>query len=247
MEFDRDCLERFAGVRALYGQEGFEKLQRSAVLVAGNGGVGSWLAEALCRTAVGTLVLIDPDTIELNNSNRQLHTLSSTMGQNKAKTLGARLMDINPGLNLKIIDAYLTPENIDSTLDGTPEYVAEAIDDAIAKAALLNYLYRHKKIFISAGGAGGRTDPSHLQIGDLSQSKGNALLSKVRHDLRTRYGFAKNGIKMGIKCVFSNENPVYSREHATDETLPKFGASMAVTASCGLMMAAYLIKEIVNR
>lgn len=243
---DLENLERFRGIRALYGEDGFNKLQQAHVLIIGTGGVGSWLCEALCRSGVGKLSLIDPDIIEVGNSNRQLHTTSKTLGQNKAKTLALRLQEINPNIEIEIIDTYLTPENIDTTLKDCPLYVAEAIDDPKAKAYLVNYLVRNKRKFITAGGAGGRKDPSRLKLDDLKNVKGNALLNNLRHDLVHKYGFNKDK-KMKVACVYSDEEAVYSKQHSTDTSLPKFGAAMAVTASCGLMMAAYLIDKIVKK
>lgn len=232
---------RFAGVRALYGEQGYARLQEATVLVAGCGGVGSWLAEALCRTAVGALVLVDPDVVAPGNVNRQLPALTSTLGRSKAQVLGERLLDINPRLDLSIRTLRLTPGSVAGDLDPCPPFAGDAIDDVLAKAALLNYLYSRGAVFISAGGAGGRTDPGRLEIGDLAQSRGNALLASLRHELRARYGFPRGGRKMNITCVFSAEEPV--RPSGAPD-LPRFGTSMAVTASCGLRMAAHLIQRI---
>ena len=236
-----DDRQRFAGVRALYGEQGYARLQAATVLVAGCGGVGSWLAEALCRTAVGALVLVDPDVVACGNINRQLPALTSTLGRSKAEVLGERLLDINPHLDLKIRTLRLTPERLAADLEPCPAYAGDAIDDVLAKASLLNYLYSRGAVFISSGGAGGRTDPGLLEVGDLAQSRGNALLARLRHELRARYGFPRGGRKMGITCVFSAEEPVRPGDAAD---LPRFGTSMAVTASCGLRMAAHLIRHI---
>lgn len=238
---------RFKGIIALYGKEGFDKLQNSHVLVIGTGGVGSWLAEALCRTAIGKLTLIDADTIELGNSNRQLHTMTSTLGQSKVQTLANRFLDINPNLEIIVNQTYLTVNNINDNLDNSPIFIAEAIDDLKAKAYIIDYLVKNNKIFICAGGAGGRKDPGCLKIADLSECKGNALLATLRRDLRTKYGFPKQGRKMHVPCVYSDESALYSQALNDDITLPKFGASMAVTASCGLLMASYLIDKIVKQ
>lgn len=240
MASDDDHL-RFAGVRALYGEQGYARLQEATVLVAGCGGVGSWLAEALCRTAVGGLVLVDPDVIAPDNANRQLPALTSTLGRSKAQVLGTRLLDINPRLQLSIRTVRITPATVAADLGECPAFAGDAIDDTLAKAALLNYLYSRGTVFISSGGAGGRTDPGRLEIGDLAQSHGNALLARLRRELRTRYGFARGGRPMGITCVFSAEPPAHP---GTAPGLPRFGTSMAVTASCGLRMAAYLIQRI---
>lgn len=237
----------FRGIRAVYGEEGFQKLQSSHVLVIGIGGIGSWLAEALCRSAVGALTLIDSDTIELTNSNRQLHTAVSTDGLYKADVLKKRFLDINPLLKIDVIKERLTPDNISTILKDCPHYVAEAIDDIESKAYVDDFLFKHRAAFIVAGGAGGRRDPGKLGISDLAFAKGNSLIARLRTILRREYGYPKGGVRMQIPCVFSCEKPVYSdKESYVSGDLPAFGASMTVTASAGLMMASWMIERIVS-
>lgn len=240
---------RFRGIRALYGQEAFEKLQRAKVLVIGVGGVGSWLAESLCRSAVGHLVLIDPDTVEEGNSNRQSHTLKSNYGKNKAQALKERFLDINEDLKIEVYNSLITQDNVNEILDPiAPDFVCEAIDDLFAKAAINNYLYQHKIPFVTSGGAGGRIDPSKLKLDDISKAKGDALISQLRQVLRKRYNFPKAPHKMGIICSYSNETPKYTDPLLVEqEDLPKFGAAMVVTASAGLLIASHIIKKIINQ
>ncbi len=240
---------RFRGIRALYGEDGFLKLQNATVMVVGVGGVGSWLTEALCRSGVGSLILVDPDLIEMGNSNRQLHTTTKTYGINKAQALKERLLDINPLVKVQVIETYLTPDNIDETFANIcPNYVAEAIDDIKAKAYLVNYLYKKNITFITSGGAGGRVDPTRLTLCDISKSKGDALIQKLRFELRRHYNFPKGGKKMGIMCSCSDEIPTYSDESLREERdLPVWGASMAVTASAGLLLASYILNKITNK
>lgn len=239
--------QAFRGIRALYGDEGLARLQQASVMVIGVGGIGSWCTEALCRSGVGSLSLIDPDVIEITNLNRQLHTLSTTCGQYKAEILGQRLLQINPHLNLKIDTSLLTVENIASKLEGCPDYICECIDDLKAKAAIVDYLYKHHKTFIVAGGAGGRIDPQALHLGDLAQAQGDALISKLRQELRRNYGYPKGGKKMQIMCTYSSETPIYApKEGYLQGDLPTFGASMTVTACAGLNLASYIIKKIVS-
>ena len=236
----------FRGIRAIYGEEGFRKLQNAHVLVIGVGGIGSWLAESLCRSAVGTLTLIDSDTIELTNSNRQLHTTTKTDGLYKTKVLTERFLDINPKIKINTLEVKLTPENIADVLKECPQYVAEAIDDIDAKAYVDDFLAKRKSTFIVAGGAGGRRDPRMLDIADLAAAKGNSLIARLRTILRKEYGYPKGGIKMNIPCVYTSEKPVYSEKDAyMSGDLPAFGAAMPVTASAGLMMASWIIEKIV--
>ncbi len=237
----------FRGIRALYGENGFSALQNAHVLVIGVGGIGSWLAEALCRSAVGELTLLDCDKVEITNSNRQLHTTSKTVGEFKTEILRQRFLEINPFLKINVINERLTPENISEVLKDCPRYVNECIDDVEAKAYVADFLFRQGVTFICAGGAGGRTDPRHLEIGDLAQAKGDALIARMRNILRKDYGFPKGGERMNIPCTYSNEKPVYSdKEGYVSGDLPAFGASMAVTASAGLMAASWMIKQIVK-
>lgn len=241
-----DVRKSFRGIRAVYGEEGFQKLQAAHVLVIGIGGVGSWLAESLCRSAVGQLTLIDSDTIETTNSNRQLHTMASTEGLYKADVLSKRFLDINPTLKVDSMKVRLTPGNISSLLENCPKYVAEAIDDIDSKAYVDDFLFKRGATFIVAGGAGGRRDPTKLGIADLAFAKGNSLISRLRSILRREYGYPKGGIKMRIPCVYSCEKPVYSNKEAyVSGDLPAFGASMPVTAAAGLLMASWIIERIV--
>lgn len=235
---------RFTGIRALYGEEGFLKLQRACVLVAGVGGVGSWAAEALCRSAVGKLILIDPDTIEIKNSNRQLHTTADTIGQFKADALAQRLKSINPALTIESRKTMLNPDNLPSVLSDSPDYAIDAIDDIAAKCALCVFLKQRGTTFIISGGAGARIDPSKLHIDDLANAHGDGLIKHVRDILRREYNFPKGGRKLGIVCTYSTETPRYCNE--LGKGLPRFGASMPVTASAGLLLASYIISRIVD-
>lgn len=235
----------FRGIRALYGNEIFDKLQKTHVTVLGVGGVGSWCTEALARTGIGKLTLIDFDTIEITNSNRQLHTTSKTVGLFKADVLASRLLEINPNLEVEVIKEKLTPENIDEILKDRSEYVCDCIDDIDAKTYVCSYLFKKGSTFIVSGGAGGRRDPSLLKIGDVGTANGDALITKLRQRLRKDYGFAGNGQKFKIACTFSNEKPIYScKKDYLSGDLPAFGASMSVTASAGLLISSWMLNKI---
>ena len=245
MVFDKNSA--FRGIRALYGNDGFKKLQNSHVTVIGVGGIGSWATEALCRTGIGHLTLIDNDIIEITNSNRQLHTTTQTVGELKAGVLAKRLLTINPLLDIKVLNTKLTTENIDEILKDRDKNVCECIDDIDAKTYIANYLSQHNSNFIVAGGAGGRIDPTCLYVGDVATATGDALISKLRNKLRKEYGFPKNGQKFKITCTFSTEKPIYSsKEDYISGDLPAFGASMSVTASAGLLISSWMINKIVK-
>lgn len=242
-----DAKKAFRGIRAVFGEDGYEKLRNAHVLVIGVGGVGSWLSETLCRSGVGELSLIDSDIIESSNTNRQLHTSVSNEGLYKVDVLAKRFLDINPEIKLHAIKIRLTPDNISNILVDCPQYVAEAIDDIHAKAYTDHFLYKKKKTFIVSGGAGGRSDPRLLDIADISFSKGNSLITRLRTILRKEYGYPKGGVKMNIPCVYSSEKPVYSAKDAyMSGDLPVFGAAMSVTATAGLLMASWLINKIIS-
>ncbi|MCR5536833.1 MAG: tRNA threonylcarbamoyladenosine dehydratase [Succinivibrio sp.] len=242
-----DLKQAFRGIRALYGESGFDSLQRSHVMVVGLGGVGSWLAEALCRSAVGELSLIDFDNIELSNLNRQLHTTCESLGRVKVEELAQRFKLINPEIKLNLYNEKITQDNLRDILQTCPQYVAEAIDDLEVKPALIDYLYKAKKTFITLGGAGGRMDPGALSLGDLASAHGDALLSRVRSILRKEYHYPAGGVKMHIMCTYSCEKPVYSsKEGYQSGDLPAFGAAMPVTATAGLMAASWIISQIVK-
>lgn len=294
-------LERFKGICALYGYAGFAALQRSHVVILGNGGVGSWIAESLCRSGVGNITLVDFDTIELSNSNRQLHTLSSTLHKNKATTLGQRLLDINPFLNLRTFDCQLTKaliyEQLAAILELNPQelqqrqapnlneienplkiaklmresnkpiYVAEAIDDLPAKTRCVDILHRLRIPVVTSGGAGGRTNPAHLKVGDVAQAQGDQLIKRLRTELRREFSYPRGPVNQpfNICCTYSDETPKHSQEFSDadkaalrqlglDESsfeslpaLPKFGASMSVTASAGLLISSVIIRWICDK
>ena len=232
MSFDKKLA--FRGIRALYGNEIFEKLQNTHVTVLGVGGVGSWCAEALCRTAIGKLTIIDFDTIEITNLNRQLHTTTKTVGSYKADVLSSRLLEINPEIELDVIKTQMTPDNIDEIMKDRCDYVCDCIDDIEAKAYVCNYLFKKGSTFIVSGGAGGRIDPTLLKIGDVGSTK-----------LKKEYGFVGSGQKFKIACTFSNEKPIYSsKEEYLSGEFPAFGASMSVTASAGLLISSWMLKQI---
>lgn len=243
-----DLKQMFRGIRAIYGDEGFEKLQNSHVMIIGVGGVGSWLAEALCRSAVGTLTLVDFDKVEQSNSNRQMHATVNTLGLYKVDVLAQRFQQINPQIRVNLIRVRLTPDNIDELLKDCPPFVGDAIDDIDAKAYVDNYLFRHRIEFITAGGAGGRVDPRFLKIADVAEAKGDALISRLRNLLRQQYGFPKGGAKFGFPCTYSNEKPIYSpKEGYVSGDLPAFGASMTVTATAGMLAASWILRQITGK
>ncbi len=237
-------LYRFRGVRALYGEEAFKNFQKSHVLIVGTGGVGSWAIECLVRTGIGEITIIDNDIIDEGNSNRQLHTLVSTYGQTKASVMKNRMLDINPDLKISIKEVFLTPENIGNLITSDVDYIIDAIDSLESKVNLIDYAKKNNIPIVVAGGAAGKTDPLMVKVADLADVKYDRLLSRTRNVLRKQLGYPKNGKKMKIKAVYCEQESILSREINPGDDLPKIGASMCVTSTCGLNLAAVVLKDL---
>ena len=226
---------RFGGTRRLYGNEAVDKLRQSHVCVIGIGGVGSWAAEALARTAVGKITLIDLDDICATNTNRQLHTLVDTIGRSKAEVIAERIAGINPECEVKVIEDFITQDNIRELITAEFDYVLDAIDNFRVKAALIHHCKRNKIKVITTGGAGGQIDPTQIQITDITKTWHDPLARKVRSQLRDRHGFTKTSKrKFGVDCVFSTEQAVYPQaDGSVCQTKPEAGGSMKMDCSSG--------------
>ncbi|MTJ02236.1 tRNA cyclic N6-threonylcarbamoyladenosine(37) synthase TcdA [Idiomarina piscisalsi] len=251
---------RFGGVSRVYGQQTLNHFQQLHIVVAGLGGVGSWAVEALARTGIGKLTLIDLDDVCTTNINRQLPATDDTIGQLKTEVLAQRVKSINPNCEVKVIDDFLLPENFEEYL-AAADAVLDAIDSVNTKAALVAWCKRRKLRLVVCGGAGGQIDPGMIRIGDLAKAKQDPLLAKVRSQLRRDYGFSKNPKrKWGVDCVYSEEQlryPVISGELEGEVTLQKpgsgsmrmdcssgFGAAMVVTCSFAMQATATLLKRL---
>ncbi|KYK90631.1 tRNA threonylcarbamoyladenosine dehydratase, partial [Aggregatibacter actinomycetemcomitans] len=181
--------QRFGGIGRLYGADALARLRKTHICVIGIGGVGSWAVEALARSGIGKITMIDMDDICVTNINRQIHALSGNIGQLKTDIMQQRVRLINPECAVNIIDDFLSSENLAQYLHNDYDYVIDAIDHVKTKAALIAYCKWHKINIITVGGAGGQTDPSQIQIADLSRTIQDPLLAKVRSVLRKDYHF----------------------------------------------------------
>ena len=181
--------ERFSGISRLYGDLGAHALRGAHVAVIGIGGVGSWCAEALARTGLGEITLVDLDDICISNTNRQIHTLSQTVGQSKVKVMAERLRMINPECHLNAESYFLTDKTLESVLERPLSGVIDAIDAVRPKCLLLAECVKREIPIISCGAAGGRRDATLIRIADLSQTFNDALLHQVRKNLRSNHGF----------------------------------------------------------
>lgn len=202
-------LHRFSRTELLVGQVGLDRLRNSRVMICGIGGVGSYAAEALGRAGVGQITLVDFDDICLTNVNRQLHALSSTVGQSKVEVMAARLRDINPQAEIIPVKAFFSRENAEELLSSRPDYVLDAIDHFTAKTALITICREHGLPVISSMGAANKLDPTKIQVADIAETRNCRMARSMRKILR------KAGIASGVQVVYSTEehrelNPVAS-------------------------------------
>ena len=226
----------------LFGEERMEKLANSHVLIVGLGGVGAYAAEQICRAGIGRMTIIDADIVNESNINRQLPALHSTLGEPKAEVVGRRLLDINPELKLTILNEFLRDERTEEVLTSSPfDFVVDAIDSVSPKVFLLYHAHRLGIPVVSSMGAGAKTDPSQVQLADLSKSCNCALAKVVRKRLRGM------GINKGIQVVFSTEiaNPEAIIE--VDNEICKRSTAGTVSympAIFGCYLASYVIRNL---
>lgn len=229
----------------LIKKEGLEKLKKAHVLVIGLGGVGSFAAEFLARAGVGNLTLVDGDTVDITNVNRQLPALHSTVGKDKVAVVSERVRDINPEVNLTPINEFLSPERMEEILDGGNfDYVMDCIDSVSPKLALIIACRRRKIKLVSSMGAGGKTDPSKVLVRDLSKTNNCYLAKQIRKRLK------KEGITKGFRCVFSTEIQKEDSLKLTDGTNFKksyYGTISFMPALFGLHGAAEVINYLIKK
>lgn len=249
---------RLGGVARLYGEKGAGKLLDSHVMVVGLGGVGSWVVEALARTGMGRLTLVDGDEVAVSNTNRQLHAIEGNYGKGKAAAMKERVMQINPDAEVEIIEEFVGAENVDEILSRRPDWIVDCIDSINAKAALIAAAKRMGVAIAVSGGAGGKRRPECIESSDLALCQGDPLLAKTRAILRKTYGFPKgcakagSSRKFGVPAVFSCEplrQPTIENKDAIGAghaEMIGFGSGMVVTASVGLRLAALVVNSLVE-
>ncbi|MCX8521734.1 MAG: tRNA threonylcarbamoyladenosine dehydratase [Rhodoferax sp.] len=249
MDTGPDGARRFGGLQRLYGLAPSKRIQCSHVAVIGIGGVGSWVAEALARSGVGELSLIDLDHIAESNINRQVHALENTLGMAKVEAMRQRIAQINPHCRVHCIDAFVEPENWPHLLPAQVHAVVDACDQVSAKIAMADWARRSKAVFVTVGAAGGKRHSHLVQVADLAQVSHDPLLAQLRYRLRKFHGAPKEGKSMGIQCVFSKEAvaaPDASCAEETDGSLNchGYGSLVTVTATFGLCAAGLVMDEI---
>lgn len=243
---DDEYKRRFAGIGRVYGASRLTTFEQAHVMVIGIGGVGSWAAEALARTAIGELTLVDMDILVASNINRQLPALTDTLGLEKTQAMAERIRGINPRIKLNIIDDFLTADNLPQLLATLPDVVLDCIDDVKAKLALILHCQRHKIPLVVSGSAGGKTDPLSIRVADLSKTEYDPMLAKIRRTLRHDYSMCKKPKdKFGVTCVYSIEQP-YQLETCTTGGLQcgGYGSATVMTASVGLVAVAEVLKKL---
>lgn len=251
-----DASRRFGGLERLYGVPGAARIRAAHVAVVGVGGVGSWAAEALARSGVGRLTLIDLDHISESNINRQIHALDATLGQAKVLAMRDRIAQINPDCQVTCIDEFVEADNWPGLLPEAVDGVIDACDQVKAKTAMAAWALKSKALFISVGAAGGKRHAHRVDIEDLSQITHDPLLAQLRYRLRKEHGAAREGKKIGLVCVFSREAvmaPDASCElnNAADAdgslNCHGYGSVVSVTATFGQCAAGWLMDEISRR
>lgn len=239
---DKYWLER---TELLIKDEGLEKLNKAKVLVIGLGGVGSFAAEFLARAGVGNMTIVDGDTVDITNINRQLPALHSTVGKHKVEVVAERLLDINPEINLIKINEFLNPERMDEVLDADKfDYILDCIDSVTPKLCLIKAAKRRKIKLVSSMGAGGKTDPSKVMVRDISKTQNCFLARQIRKRLK------KEKINKGFRCVFSNELQQEESLKMTDGANYKrsfYGTISYIPAIFGLYAASEVINYLVKQ
>ena len=252
---DFDAARRFGGLDRLYGAAGAHRIRGSHVMVVGVGGVGSWAVEALARSGVGRITMVDMDHVSESNINRQVHATQQTLGQSKIVAMQERIGLINPECVITCIDDFVTPENWQSLVPSNIDVVIDACDQVRAKVAMAAWAIRQKNtkaVFISVGAAGGKRLAHLVDIDDLSKTTHDPLLAQLRYRLRKEHAAPKEGRKIGVNCIFSKEAVKQpSKTNATDSTdstlnCHGYGSVVSVTATFGQCAAGWALDKLAN-
>jgi tRNA A37 threonylcarbamoyladenosine dehydratase len=240
---------RFAGLQRLYGMEGAARIRSAHVAVVGIGGVGSWAAEALARSGVARLTLIDLDHVAESNINRQIHAITDTIGQAKVLAMQNRIAQIHPGCVVHCIEEFVEPGNWPALLTEPVDAVIDACDQVRAKVAMAAWARSSKVLHIAVGAAGGKRHAHKVDVDDLSQTTHDPLLAQLRYQMRKHHGAPREGKKIGVACVFSREAvapPDASCAVAGDGSLNchGYGSVVSVTATFGECAAGWVLDKL---
>ena len=252
-----DLERRFGGLARLYGAEGAKKIRAARVVVVGIGGVGSWAAEALARSGIARLTLIDLDHVAESNINRQIHALGSTLGQSKVQAMRDRILDINPDCDVCCIEEFVDAANwpgiaqLDDYADASLS-VLDACDQVKAKTAMAAWALHNNANFITVGAAGGKRHAHKVEIDDLALTTHDPLLAQLRYRLRKEHGAARQG-KIGVNCVFSRESVAQPAANTQTPQIDNslnchgYGSVVSVTATFGISAAGWLLDKIASQ
>jgi len=242
---------RFGGLERLYGVSGAANIRQAHVAVVGIGGVGSWAVEALARSGVGKLTLIDFDHIAESNINRQIHALDDTLGMSKVQAMQQRIAHINPQCEVQCVDEFVTPENWPVILNGNVTAVIDACDQIKAKTVMSAWAIQTQTLFITVGAAGGKRSAHKVDIEDLSLTTHDPLLAQLRYRLRREHKAPRDKKKIGVSCVYSKESVAQADssceiEGNTDGSLNchGYGSVVSVTATFGQCAAGWVVNKI---
>lgn len=262
MDLGEDYLARFGGIGRLYGTEALPRLARARVCVVGVGGVGSWVVEALVRSGIGHVTMIDMDDVCITNVNRQLPAFAETVGRPKVAVLAERMRSINPACDVRAIAEFVTDSTAARLLEGPFDFVVDAVDRMSVKALIIALCHRRGVPVVTAGSAGGRRDPTLVKVADLGLAGRDPLLQQTRRKLRRDYGFPGSpdgrALPMGVTCVYSTEKPVYPWTDGTCSAIPEsgsdgslhldcasgFGAATFVTGTVGFAACSEVVRRI---
>lgn len=244
-----DLDRRFGGLSRLYGLAGAARIRAAHVAIVGIGGVGSWAAEALARSGIRELTLIDLDHVAESNVNRQVHAVSATLGQAKVKAMQERIAQIHPGCVVHGVEDFVTPENWLELVPRSPDAVIDACDQVRAKAAIAAEALESRTLFVSVGAAGGKRHAHKVEIEDLSSVTHDPLLAQLRYRLRKFHGAPKGGGKIGVACVFSREavappDAACAVEGDGSLNCHGYGSVVAVTAGFGFCAAGWILDQL---
>lgn len=248
---------RFSGIDKLFGPQSLEKLWKSHVCVVGLGGVGSWVCESLCRSGIGELTLIDLDEICQTNTNRQIHTLNTTIGQSKSQIMAKRLKEISPEIKINCIEDFLGSHNIHSYLNSEIDITIDAIDSVNVKACMIDYSLKNNRPLLTIGATGGKKETTQISFGDLGETRGDVLLMRVKKVLKREYSYPKGEQLFGIKAIYSPEkirffdndgNQVFKgpRGHVKLDCHSGLGSASFLTGSFGLTAAQKTIEYLLG-
>lgn len=257
---------RFDRIGRLIGDSNMEKLMNTHVMVIGLGGVGSWAAEALARSGVGRMTIVDYDEVCITNTNRQLHTLSGLIGKKKAQVMAERIQKINPQIKVEAMTLFYNKDTSDEILSKNPDFILDAVDNITAKCHLLATARQKNLRIITSGGSASKMDPTKIKISDLANTEIDPMLIVLRRVLRQDYEFPRKG-EFGITCVWSSEEPIFPVDlgydngegfkcvcpqgqngfNSCDNKRLINGSAAFVTGAFGLTAASWIVRTVIEQ